>query len=424
MLFIEIFTILLLTLVNGILSMSELAVVSSRTARLKVLAAKGNQGAAVAMRLAADPGRFISSAQIGITLVGVLSGAFSGATLGARLAAWLNALGLSPAVANAFGVGSVVLVITYLSLIIGELVPKQIALRDPETVASRVAPAMNVIATLTSPLVWLLDRSGRIVLALLGQTGKVAGSFSDEEIKSILAEAYTAGIIESEESEMIAGVMRLADRRAKALMTPRLDVEVVNLHDSLEDIREQLRSTRRSRLPVKSGQSDDVDGVLLVKDFYDALSRDESVDMRSLVRHLPTISDLSGAVEVMTALRQSSTHMVLVYDEHGHFEGVITSGDILEAITGTFANGQDESASVERHDGSFLIAGWMPIDEFAHQFDYPFDRDADYQTVAGLVLDEFQQLPQLGESFEKHGLRFEIVDLDRRRIDTILISRI
>lgn len=219
----EISIVIFLTIINGVLAMSELAVVSSRPVRLKLLAEQGNKGAAIAIRLADDPGRFLSTVQIGITLVGVLSGAFSGATLGARLAGWLQAQGLSEAMADGFGVGSVVVAITYLSLIVGELVPKQIALRAPEAVASKVAPAMALLSKVAMPLVWLLNASGKAVLALLGQKGETDEKMTDEEIRTVLAEAHSAGVIEAGESEMITGVMRLADRTARGLMTPRRD---------------------------------------------------------------------------------------------------------------------------------------------------------------------------------------------------------
>lgn len=421
--FAEILIVVLLTLVNGVLAMSEMAVVSSRPARLKVLAEQGNSGAAVAIKLSEDPGRFLSSVQIGITLVGVLSGAFSGATLGARLAAWLQTQGLSGAVSDALGVGSVVVAITYLSLIVGELVPKQIALRNPEQVAARVARSMRLVALAAAPLVWLLDRSGQIVLGLLGQGGTLAGTVTDEEIRSVLAEAQSAGVIETEESAMITGVMRLADRTARGLMTPRRDVEVVDIDDSFEVIREKLRLTRHSRLPVRNGDSDEITGVLFVKHVYDAISQSGDVDIRSIVSDVPIVSDLASAIDIIRAMRASPVHMVLVYDEYGHFEGIITSGDILEAITGVFVEYiAEEPALTKRDDGSFLVAGWMPIDEFVEHIRVPVDDDPDYTTVAGFVIDELKHIPVLGESFVKNDWRFEVIDLDGRRIDKLLVS--
>ncbi|TCL68179.1 hemolysin family protein [Rhizobium sp. BK251] len=420
--FVEISIVILLTVLNGVLAMSELAVVSSRPARLKVLADQGSRGARLAIKLAENPGRFLSTVQIGITLVGVLSGAFSGATLGARFTGWLLAQGVPSTFADAIGVGTVVVAITYLSLIIGELVPKQIALREPEAVASRVAPAMVVLSKLGAPLVLLLDASGRLVLGILGQSGKGSDGVTDEEIRTVLAEAQSAGVIETEESAMISGVMRLADRTARALMTPRRDVEVIDIEDSLEEIRAQLHRTGRSRLPVRKGSSDEVLGVLFVKDFYDAMSSGGRADLLTLVREVPVVSDFSSANNVIEAIRRSSTHMVLVYDEYGHFEGVITSGDILEAIVGVFREGaSDEQAIARRDDGSYLVSGWMPIDEFSDFMNFRLDDDVEYQTVAGLVLEELKHLPELGESFSKNGWRFEVIDLDGRRIDKLLL---
>lgn len=375
------------------------------------------------MNLAESPGRFLSTVQIGITLVGILSGAFSGATLGGRLAGWLETQGFSPGAADAIGVGFVVVAITYLSLIVGELVPKQIALRAPEAVASKIAPAMAILSRLSLPLVWFLDASGNLVLRLLGQSGKVSGSVTDEEIKTVLAEAHSAGVIETEESAMISGVMRLADRTARALMTPRREVEIIDLEDGPEKIRDQLRRTKRSRLPVRKDSSDEVLGVLFVKDFYDALDNDSEVDIGGLVLEVPVVSDLTDAMQVIQSIRTSPVHMVLVYDEYGHFEGVVSSGDIMEAIMGALQDGPvNETAIARREDGSYLVSGWMPIDEFVELMSLRLDDDIEFQTVAGLVLEELKHLPELGESFIKNGWRFEVVDLDGRRIDKILVT--
>ena len=423
-LLVEIFIVVALTVLNGVLAMSELAVVSARPVRLKVMAEQGNRGAGMAMRLADDPGRFLSSVQIGITLVGILSGAFSGATLGARFAGWLEMQGLSDTWSDALGVGSVVVAITYLSLIVGELVPKQIALRAPEAVAARVAPAMTLVARIGAPLVWLLDVSGRLLLGLLGQKEEPADRVTEEEIRTVLAEAQSAGVIETEESAMISGVMRLADRTARGLMTPRRDVEVVDIEDDVAELREQLRNTGRSRLPVRNGISDEILGVLFVKDAFEFIASGKGPDIRSLMREAPVVSDLTGALDVIQALRRTPAHMVLVYDEYGHFEGIITSGDVLEAITGVFQEDDtDEPAIVPRDDGSFLVAGWMPIDEFSHEMGIRIGGDPDYETVAGFVLDEIKHLPELGESFERQGWLFEVIDLDGRRIDKLLVRR-
>lgn len=422
----EILIVVVLTVINGVLAMSELAVVSSRPARLKVLSDQGSRGAATAQRLADNPGRFLSTVQIGITLVGVLSGAFSGATLGTRLSDWLrDEQGFSNAVADGVGVGTVVVAITYLSLIIGELVPKQIALRDPERVAARVAPAMALLAKIGSPLVWLLDISGKTVLALLGQKGESEEKVTEEEVRTIIAEAETAGVLERDEREMISGVMRLADRSARALMTPRREVEHLDLADSPAEIRAQLRATRRSRLPVQDGEADSIIGVVTVKDMFDAFSDGDGRELRSMVQQTPVVLDTTGALDVLRAIRASPVHMALVFDEYGHFEGIITSSDVLEAITGAFQEEDDsEPAVVTRSDGSYLVAGWMQVDEFSHELGIHVPRDADYQTVAGFILAEMNRLPNVGESFQKGHWRFEVVDLDGRRIDKILVTRV
>lgn len=420
----EILVVVVLTVINGVLAMSELAVVSSRPARLKVLSDQGSKGAATAIRLAENPGRFLSTVQIGITLVGVLSGAFSGATLGARLSEWLGTHGFSNAVADTLGVGTVVVLITYLSLIVGELVPKQIALRDAERVAARVAPTMALLAKIASPLVWLLDASGKLVLALLGQKGEPEETVTEEEVRTIIAEAENAGVLERDEREMISGVMRLADRSARALMTPRREVEVIDLSDTLDEIREQIRATRRNRLPVQDGEADSIIGIIEMKELFEALG-DDKVELRSLVREAPVVLDTTGALDVLRAIRATHVHMALVFDEYGHFEGIITSSDVLEAITGAFQDeDEEEPAIVTRADGSFLVAGWMQVDEFSHELGIHVPRDADYQTVAGFVLAEMNRLPNVGESFEKGHWRFEVVDLDGRRIDKLLVSRV
>ena len=425
LLFIELLIVAVLTLLNGLLAMSELAVVSARPARLRVLEEGGNKGAATARRLAEDPGKFLSSVQIGITLVGVLSGAFSGATLGTRVGAWLETLGIAPALAVPLGVGIVVVIITYLALIIGELVPKQIALRDPERVAARVAPMMAFIARAAAPLVWLLDVSGKLVLRLIGQSGRSDERVTDEEVKTIIAEAEIAGVLESEERHMITGVMRFADRSARGLMTPRLDVDLIDLSDDQSEILEHLRASRHSALPVQDGSQDQIIGVIVRKDLLDLLFAGADIDVRGLVRQAPVVMDRSDALDVLKALRLSLVHLALVFDEYGHFEGIITPGDILEAITGSFQEeDDDEPAFVRREDGSFLVSGWMPVDEFQDRIGVPIPKDPEFETVAGYVLSELNHLPNVGETFEREPWRFEVLDMDGRRIDKVLVSRL
>nr|WP_299974425.1 hemolysin family protein [Devosia sp. 66-22] len=423
--YVELLIVVVLTLINGLLAMSELAVVSARPARLKVMAADGNKGATVALQLADDPGKFLSSVQIGITLVGILSGAFSGATLGDRLTAFLLERGLPDAVASALGVGIVVISITYISLIIGELVPKQIALRDAEGIAARVAPAMKIVASVGAPLVFILDVSGRLVLRLIGQSGATDERVTDEEVKTIIAEAESQGVLETEEKAMISGVMRLADRAARGLMTPRLDVETVDLSDPPEEIMQMLRTSHRSMLPVHEGEPDKIIGVLVRKDLIDIFASGAPLDIRALVKPAPVVLDRADAISVLAAMRSSVVHMALVFDEYGHFEGIVTPGDILGAIIGDFQEEEGgETAFTRRDDGSYLVSGWMPVDEFADKIGVPIPKDPPYETVAGYILSELNHLPVVGETFTREPWRFEVLDLDGRRIDKVLVGRI
>lgn len=421
--FTEIAIVLGLILLNGALAMSELAIVSARPARLKSLEAK-SRGAAAALRLAEDPGRFLSTVQIGITAVGVLSGAFSGATLGARLSGWLVAQGVDAEWARTLGVGGVVMALTYLSLIVGELVPKQMALKNPEAVAIRVAPAMALLSKLAAPVVWFLDISGRAVLFLLGQSGKDGARVTEEEVHMLLSEAHEGGVIEGEEREMMAGVMRLADRSARALMTPRHEVQMLELESTPQEAVAAIRRIARPRMPVQSRETGEVVGIVTLADAFNAISRRESMDLRRILREVPAVSDMADALDVMEILRDSDHHMALVYDEYGHFEGIVTTGDILEAITGAVASAtEDEPALVERADGSMLVSGWMPADEFCDRLGLPRSLAGDYETVAGLVLHQFGRLPEVGEVTLAEGWQFEVVDLDDRRIDKVLVSK-
>ena len=417
----EILIVLLLTMFNGVLAMSELAIVSARPARLKVMAAEGSRGAEIALDLGTEPGRFLSSVQIGITLVGVLSGAISGATLGARLSALLIANGLSPALSQALGVGGVVVLITYLSLIIGELVPKQIALRSPEGVASRISPLILFISRIAAPIVWILDKSGNVLLRLLGQAGESDRGISDEEIRVMLSEARTAGVIEPAETEMIAGVMRIADRSARGLMTPRHEVETVDVADPAAEVLQRFRDSRRSRLLVRDGSDDNIIGVITLRD----LLSEDVTDLRPLVQEVPVIREGLPALNVIEELKASPAHMLLVYDEYGHFEGVVTAMDLLEAIAGDFPEpGDDEPKAVQRDDGSWLVAGWMPADEFAEMIGISLPEDRSYESVAGLVLDRAGVLPDVGARITVSGWQIEVVDLDGRRIDKLLVSQL
>lgn len=428
MLYTEIAIVVVLICVNGLLAMSELAIVSSRPARLKTMVDRNIRGAARALELGANPGKFLSTVQIGITLVGVLSGAFSGATLGDRLSKLLAASGMSAGVAQPLGVGIVVALITYASLIIGELVPKQIALRDPERIASKVAGPMSVLATVCAPLVWLLDLSGRSVLWLLGQRGESEEKVTDEEIKMIVAEAEHQGTIESDERRMIAGVMRLGDRAVRAVMTPRTDVDWLNVQSDEATIRRVLMESPHSRLPAADGNVDDMIGVVQTRDILATLLAGKPLDARKHVQQAPIVHDQADALDVLAKLKEADMPMALVHDEYGHFEGVVTPADILEAITGVFRSDLDEDDSDEtafqREDGSWLLAGYMQADEMADMIGIDLPENRDYETVAGYVLSHMHHLPATGETVDAQGWRFEVVDLDGRRIDKVLATKL
>ena len=426
MFYIELAIVVALILLNGLLALAELAIVSSRRARLQALVDRDVVGSRRALALATNPGRFLSTVQIGITLVGVLSGAFSGATFGLHLAEWFVGLGLRASVAEALGVGLVVAVITYLSLVIGELVPKQIALRDPERIAVRVAPAMTIMAMIASPIVSFLDFSGRAILKALGYENKPVHRVTDEEIRSLMAEAETAGVLEPGERAMIAGVMRLGDRPVRAIMTPRREVDIVDLSADPDEIRRAILGSVHSRLPAHAGTPEEMLGIVQAKDLLDAYLRGEHPDIRAQVRPTANVPDTADALDVLDAIKGSPVHMALVHDEYGQFEGIVTNADILEAIAGAFRTneGVTEPEAVQREDGSWLISGSMAADEMADQLSIAIPPDRDYHTAAGFMLSQLGHLPEVGESFDSRGWRFEVVDLDGRRIDKILASRI
>lgn len=426
MAYFEILIVLILTAINGLLAMSELAVASSRLPRLRHMTEQRVPGARKAMVLASDPGRFLSTVQIGITLIGILAGAVSGATLGMRLSQWLLGYGLSETVAETLGYGCVIGGITYLSLIIGELVPKQIALRNPERIACLVAPAMSLLAVVAAPIVWFLDRSGRAVLAILGQNRVKDDAVTDAEIHSLIAEAESAGVIEPEERSMIAGVMRLGDRPVRSVMVPRADVKMVDLDDGVQGAGKMFTESGHSRLVVYDDSPDNIIGVLQAKDMALALLRKRPPDMKRLLKQGTVIPDTVDALDVVNMLKDSEVHFGLVYDEYGHFEGIVTTEDILEAIVGAFREegGAKELEFTERDDGSLLVAGWAAIDKLMQRLGLPVPERRDYQTVAGFVLDRLGRLPAVGEAFEHRGYRFEVLDLDARRIDKVLVSRL
>jgi len=423
---IDVLIILALVALNGVFAMSELAIVSARRARLEAMARTGKRGAAAALALAADPGKFLSTVQIGITLIGIVAGAYSGSSLGEPTAVRLQGLGLSIETARSVGFALVIGVTTYASLIVGELVPKQFALRKPEPIAAAMAVPMRWLAVVTAPLVWVLDQSSSLIFRLLRLNRESEEQVTAEELHLIVAEASKSGVIEEHERSIISGVVRLADRPVREVMTPRTDVDWLDCTLDEAAIRRQLIETPRTRLPVGAGSIDSVEGVVQARDIALALFRGEPLDLKTLMRKAPVVIDRIDAMDALVQLRAADVPMALIHDEYGHFEGIVTPTDLLAAIAGEFASDADPDdapAIVERDDGSLLVAGTCAADALAERLGIDLPEDRDYATVAGLALAAFRHLPAEGESFTEQGWRFEVVDLDGRRIDKLLVGR-
>ena len=421
----EIAIITFLILLNSVLALSELAVVSARRARLRVFVNSRRKGARRALALATNPGRFLSTVQIGITLVGILAGAYSGATFGAQLAQWLEQQGVSDAMAEPLGFGIIVATITYLSLIIGELVPKRLALRNPEAIACAVAPAMTLLARVGAPVVWLLDISTMGVLRLLGSTSGFESKVTEEEIKSLIAEAESTGVLEADEQRLMVGVLRLGDRSVKGVMTPRREVRWLDLTAGEVEIKRVLTEMPHSLLPVGERSPDAMIGVVQARHLLASALQGRPLDIKAVMQTAPVVPDTMDALDVMAQLRTADVKMALVLDEYGHFEGLVTPADLLEAIAGFSPEEHTgEAGAVQREDGSWLISGWMAADEMADLLGIVLPDSRDYQTVAGFVLAHLQQLPSVGESTTALGWEFEVIDLDGRRVDKVLAKRL
>ncbi len=422
----DVAVILVLVVINGLLSMSELAIISSRRPRLEAMVRRGSKGAQAALDLGAEPGRFLSSVQIGITLVGIVAGAYSGASLGAPVAAVLDSLlTIAPATSQTLAFVMVISVVTYLSLVVGELVPKQFALRSPERIAALAALPLQWVAWLTAPLVWLLDGSSAAVFAILGLKRESRDKVTAEELHLLVAEASRSGVIEESERAIISGVVRLADRPVREVMTPRTEVDWIDVDADATAIRERLIATPHSRLPVGVGSVDELIGVVQARDIAVALLRGEQIDLKLLMRKASVVPDQLDAMDALGALRTADVPMLFVHDEYGHFDGLVTPADILSAIAGEFASDHDigtDPQIVERSDGSLLVSGSTPADTLAERIGLALPEERDYATVAGFALAQFKRLPIVGELFDHQGWIFEVVDMDGRKIDKLLVA--
>jgi putative hemolysin len=422
---IELLIVAGLIALNGLFALSELAVVSARHPRLKAMRTAGRRGAQQALALAANPGRFLSAVQIGITLIGVANGAYSGEVFGVYAFDFLKAAGASDRVAKILGYGAVIVAVTYFSVIIGELVPKSLALRNAENIACAAAPFMTAFAKAAAPAVWLLDVSTRLVFRIFGQAAESESRVTDEEIRTLIAEAEASGVLEKGERDMISGVMRLADRAAVGLMTPRMDVDWIDATWPDAKIKERLISTMHSCLPVGEGSFDAMLGVVQTRELLAEILAGKPLDLSKHIRTAPIIPEGMDALDVLSALREAAVPMALVHDEYGHFEGLVTPADVLESIVGAFKSDETgfEPHAVERDDGSWLLSGAMPVDEMADRLGVIPPDQRSYETVAGFVLSGLQHLPETGEYIVAGGWRFEVIDIDGRRIDKVLAKR-
>ena len=422
----DLLLILALVALNGLLSMSELAIVSSREARLKAMVKSGSRGARFALDLAAEPGRFLSTVQIGITLIGILAGAYSGASLGEPVAQRLARLGLDPNTASTVGFGVVIIVTTFASLVIGELVPKQFALRNPEFIAAIVARPMGWLSKATAPLVWLLDQTSALIFRALGLNREAKNVVTAEELHLVVAEAQSAGVLEESERAIISGIVRLADRPVREVMTPRTDIDWIDIGCSREEIRAALADTSHSRLPVAEGSVDNIIGVVATRDMLTTLLDGNELNLKALTRSAPVIPDLMDAMDALAVLRSAEVPLALVHDEYGHLDGIVTPGSILSALAGAFAHDLDEGQDpplVEREDGSWLVSGAANADVLSDRIGVSMPGDRDYSTVAGFALSVLKRIPETGEIFKFDGYSFEVVDMDGRKIDKLLVSR-
>ncbi len=421
------FIILGLIVLNGVFAMSELAIVSAKTSKLKAKAEEGSASARIALNLAAEPGKFLSTVQIGITLIGIVAGAYSGASLGGPVGERLALLGVPQDIAGETGFAVVIALTTYFSLVIGELVPKQLALRAAIPISLVMARPMAMLARVAAPLVWVLDKSSAVIIALFGIRSKGQSSVTAEELQMIFADATRSGVIEQDQHQILTGVVRLAERPVREMMTPRTELDWIEADADIEQIRKAIEASPHSLLPVAEGSPDAILGIVKVRDILAALVSGEEVAIREMMRKAEVVPDQLDAMDALRVLQSADIAMAVVHDEYGHFEGVVTPVDLLTAIAGNFASDQDQGDTpqiVERSDGSLLVSGALSADGLADRLGLDYGEDREFGTAAGYALSVLKKLPVEGESFTDQGWVFEIVDMDNRRIDKILVSQL
>lgn len=422
----EILIILVLIIANGVFSMSEMAIVSARKVRLQQLANQGDAKARAALKLAESPNNFLSTIQVGISLIGILTGAFGGATIASRLALHIRRIPFLALYSEAISFGIVVLIITYLSLIVGELVPKRLALNNPERIAATVAIPMRALAALASPAVHLLSASTEMVLRTLGITPSEEPLVTEEEIKILIEQGTEAGTFEAAEQDMVERVFRLGDRPVNSFMTPRPDIVWLDLDDSQEENRQKLSENAYSRYPVCQGGLDNVLGMIPVTDLLARSFRGEHLDLTVGLRQPVFVPESTRGLKVLELFKQTATHMALVVDEYGVIQGLLTLNDIMSEIVGDVpaTPGEYEPQAVQREDGSWLLDGMLPVEEFLELFgmvELEFEERGSYQTLGGFVITHLGRIPTAADHFQWRGMRIEVMDMDGNRVDKVLV---
>jgi len=425
----EILVIFFLLVLNGIFSMSEMALVSSRKIRLQQKAEDGDKAAKTALDLAEAPNRFLSTVQIGITLVGILTGALGGATLAERLALVLGQYDWLAPYADAIALAIVVILTTYFTLVIGELIPKRMALNNPENVAMAVARPMRFLSKITSPIVTLLSASTDLGLRLLGIKPQAEPPVTEEEIKILMEQGTQTGVFESAEQDMIESVFRLSDRYIDGIMTPRTEIEWIDLDEPMEKIQNEMLNSRHSRFPAAAGNLDNVQGILRAKDFFKSRFIGEPFAVQDLLDKPLFVPDSMSAMKVLEMIKEAGVHEALVLDEYGGLLGMVTLYDVLKAIVGDIPGPGDstEPEAVQRDDGSWLLDGLLDIVELKDILgvdELPDEDRIGYQTLGGFVMSQLGVIPTSGANFEWNGTRFEILDMDGRRVDKVMVSKI
>jgi putative hemolysin len=420
----EILIIFLLILLNGIFSMSEIAIVSARKSRLEMQAKRGSVSAKAALEIANTPNRFLSTVQIGITLIGILTGIFSGEKITNDVQDFIEKYPFFHPFEHSIAVAIVVIILTFFSLVLGELVPKRIGLSNPESIAKMMARPMNMLSILTMPFVWLLTKTGDLIVRLLAIKPSDESKVTEEEIKAIIQEGTEGGAVQEIEQDIVERVFVLGDRKVVSLMTNRADVVFIEINESPENIRKVVAKELHSTYPVYDDNLDNIKGVVLLKDLFAHLS-DEDFRLSNFLKEPQFLSENTSVYKALQLFKEKGVHYGLISDEYGITKGIITLNDVLEALVGNASElYKDEHALEEREDGSYLIDGQYPFHDFLLYFEMEdLVTNYEFNTISGLILEILQRIPSEGEKIKWREFEFEIVDLDGARIDKIIIKQ-